>query len=75
MAVNRYFVVHIENKLDGSFAATMNNIREWLDPQKMEPILFKATPPGFEIWFSSEDDARRFERQFADHIRRVDPPD
>jgi hypothetical protein len=74
MAVNPYFVVRIENKLDGSFANTMNSIRAWLDRHKVEPVSFKAAPPGFEISFNSEDDARRFQRQFADHSRRARPP-
>lgn len=62
-------VVRVERP-EQTFGETMNEIRSWLDSRKIQPAAFKAdtTVPGavaFEIRFSSEDEARLFQRAFA----------
>jgi hypothetical protein len=47
----------------------MNEIRSWLDQNKIEPIDFKTVVGrqgiGFEIRFRTEGEAERFQREFA----------
>jgi hypothetical protein len=45
----------------------MNEIRMWLDSQKIEPVSFRSAPgatSGFEIAFDNAEDAERFRRHF-----------
>jgi hypothetical protein len=68
MALGSPFVVRIEQS-EGSFGATMNVIRSWLDHRKIEPASFKSVVEadsgvGFEIAFNSENEARLFEQAF-----------
>jgi hypothetical protein len=70
MTFDRSFVVHIEKRPEGSFGETMNSIRSWLDHSHIQPVLFKPVASdrsgvGFEIGFNSEEEARRFEREFT----------
>jgi hypothetical protein len=48
---------------------TMNDIRTWLDAEKIEPIVFKTVVCragiGFEISFQNEQEAARFQERFA----------
>ena len=70
MALTPPFIVRIEAKPDGSFGAMMNEIRSWLDHSKIEPATFHpmagAEPEAgsYLIGFHTEDEARRFEREF-----------
>ena len=71
MAFDPPFVVHVEKKLGrSSFGETMNEIRSWLDHRKIQPATFKPVASersgvGFEIGFNREEEAHRFERDFA----------
>jgi hypothetical protein len=70
MALNPPFVVRVEKKPDRSFGDIMNAIRTWLDHRKIEPVSFEPVARadrgvGFEIAFSSEDEAQLFQREFA----------
>ena len=70
MALNPPFIVRIETKPDASFGAIMSGIRSWLDHCKIEPVAFHpiagAEPEAgsYVIGFHTEDEARRFEREF-----------
>ncbi|HXO02186.1 MAG TPA: hypothetical protein VN900_09015 [Stellaceae bacterium] len=48
---------------------TMNDIRTWLDAEKIEPVDFKTVVShagiGFEISFETEQEAERFQERFA----------
>jgi hypothetical protein len=70
MALDLPFVVHVEKQPGSSFGGTMKNIRTWLDHRHIQPASFKPVANarsgvGFEIAFNSEDEAHRFEREFA----------
>ena len=47
----------------------MNEVRSWLDRNRIEPIEFKTVVGregiGFEIRFRTEEEAQRFQREFA----------
>ena len=47
----------------------LNEVRSWLDRNRIEPIEFKTAVGrkgiGFEIRFRTEDEAQRFQREFA----------
>ena len=69
MALTPPFIVRIENTPEGSFGVTMNDIRVWLDHQKIEPASFKPVAKaghgiGFEFGFNSEEQARLFAQAF-----------
>ena len=53
----------------GNLGDTMNNIRTWLDSEKIEPVEFKTVVSqagiGFEISFRSEQEAERFQQRFT----------
>ena len=68
MALTSTFSVHFQTGTGQSFGQTMNDIRSWLDHQRIEPTLFKpviGADAGFEIAFNSEEEAQRFRRVFA----------
>jgi hypothetical protein len=48
---------------------TMNDIRTWLDAEKIQPVDFRTVVGhagiGFEISFRLEHEAERFQRRFA----------
>lgn len=48
---------------------TMNNIRTWLDAEKIQPVDFRTVVGsagiGFEISFRCEQEAQRFHERFA----------
>lgn len=69
MALDPSFVVRVEKQPGGTFGETMNNIRSWLDHRHIQPASFNPVANarsgvGFEISFSSEDEAHLFEREF-----------
>jgi len=65
MALNPPFIARIEKRLPGSFGDTMNDLRSWLDYNKIEPALFKQSDGvEFEIGFDNEEAARLFWREF-----------
>jgi hypothetical protein len=48
---------------------TMNDIRTWLDAEKIQPVDFRTVVGqagiGFEISFRTEQEAERFQERFA----------
>ena len=56
-----------------SLDKTMNEIRAWLDGERIEPIQFKTVVGraglGFEISFRREREAERFQERFASLLR------
>ena len=52
----------------GPLANTLDQIRKWLDREKIEPLAFKTlvgqSGIGFEISFRTEREAERFQEQF-----------
>jgi hypothetical protein len=48
---------------------TVNDIRTWLDAEKIEPVDFRTVVShagiGFEISFRNEQEAERFQERFA----------
>src|SRR5262249_18870095 len=66
MALNPRFIARIEKRLPGSFGDTMNDLRSWLDHNKIEPALFKQSDGvEFEISFDNEEAARLFWRELS----------
>jgi hypothetical protein len=64
------FIVHVDNKPGQSFGEIMRDARFWLDRYEIEarsfiPVTSAATGVGFDIGFSSEDDARHFKKAFS----------
>ena len=51
-----------------SYGEAMNQVRMWLDYRKVHASGFKLAPngqPGFQITFSNQDDAARFQNEFG----------
>jgi hypothetical protein len=48
---------------------TMNDLRTWLDSERIEPVVFKTVGGRFEIGFGREREAERFQRRFAPLLR------
>lgn len=44
---------------------TMNDIRTWLDTERIEPVGFKTASGKFEIGFRREREAKSFQQRFA----------
>jgi hypothetical protein len=70
MALNSSIVVRVEKKPERSFGETMNEIRMWLDHHNISSISFMPVAKadsgvGFEIGFSTEDEAFLFRNSFA----------
>jgi hypothetical protein len=69
MAIPVPFVIHAEDRSRSPLGKTMNEIRTWLDDEKIQPTEFKTIVTqaglGFEISFKSEWEADRFQRRFA----------
>jgi hypothetical protein len=61
-------VVQAENSKN-MLAKTMDDIRNWLDSERIEPVEFKTVVGGaglgFEISFRDEREAERFQERFA----------
>jgi hypothetical protein len=60
-------VVRAAPPIGVSLGNFMNEIRMWLDSQKIEPVSFRSAPgatSGFEIAFDNAEDAERFRRHF-----------
>lgn len=62
-------VVHADNPRNAPLDKAMNEIRLWLDSERIQPVAFRMVVNGavlgFEISFQHEHDAARFEEQFA----------
>ena len=67
MALQTY-CIHIETPVGTLLAASINDIRPWLDRHNIEPFEFKSeTKSGvitLDIRFRSQDEAYLFERDF-----------
>ena len=68
MALITPIVMRAENRPDTPLGRTMNEIRTWLDTEKIQPVNFKTIVSsagfGFEISFKSEREAERFQQRF-----------
>lgn len=68
MTLTNRNVIRIEVPFGTSFGTTMNEIRTWLDSNKIQPANCRSvqisTGTELEINFHNEDDASRFEQQF-----------
>lgn len=69
MALLSTVLIHAENSRNLPLAQMMKDIRIWLDSERIQPVEFKAVVGqaghGFEISFSNESDAERFQERFA----------
>ena len=68
MANSNPLIVRFDAPLGMTFGVAMNNIRTWLDSNKIQPLNFRPTVgPGiaFELSFRAEHEARRFRKQFV----------
>lgn len=61
--------IRIETPLGTPLGRLMNDIRTWLESEKIQPAHFipivGTVGFGFEIGFRSEEDAKRFRQWFA----------
>ena len=61
--------IEVNRPAGAPIGSIMNEIRSWLDQNKIEPIDFKTVVGhagiGFEIRFRTEGEAERFQREFA----------
>jgi hypothetical protein len=62
-------LVKLERPTGTPFGEIMNEVRSWLDSQKIEPIDFKPVVSsqgiGFEISFRAKEQAELFQRTFG----------
>jgi hypothetical protein len=62
-------IVHVEWPPGTPFEKIMNEVREWLDSENVQPIETKLLTTtkgnGFEIRFENETDVRLFSQQFS----------
>lgn len=69
MALFTPVVVHADNPRNMPLDKAMNEIRIWLDSERIQPMEFKMVVNGavlgFEISFRHDQEAARFEEQFA----------
>ena len=69
MALLTPVVAQAENTRGRSLDQTMNEIRAWLDGERIEPAQFRTVVSrrglGFEISFRREREAERFQGRFA----------
>ena len=69
MALLTPVVVQAENSKNTPFARAINEIRTWLDSERIEPTDFRAVAGkaglGFEISFRHAGEAERFQERFV----------
>jgi hypothetical protein len=69
MALLTPVVVQAENSGSAPLAKAMDEIRTWLDGERIEPVQFRTvvgkTGLEFEISFRREHEAERFQKRFA----------
>ena len=67
--------IRIETPLGTPLGRLMNEIRSWLDGEKIQPMYFRpvvgAVGFGFEIGFRSEEDAKRFRVWFVPPVQSL----
>ena len=75
MALGISNVIRTANLRDTPLGNTMNEIRIWLDSEKIQPMAFKTIVSrgtvGFEITFKSERDAERLQQRFRPLLDRT----
>jgi outer membrane lipoprotein-sorting protein len=68
MVLSSSITLRVESLPGTPFGDTMNEIRMWLDSQKIQPLDFKTVAGGaglgFEIRFRNQDEATRFRERF-----------
>ena len=61
--------IEVNRPAGAPIGSIMNEIRSWLDQNRIEPVDFKTVVGregiGFEIRFRTEGEAERFQREFA----------
>jgi hypothetical protein len=69
MALLSPVALQTENLRNAPLAKVLNEIRTWLDSERVEPVRFKIVVGrsglGFEISFRNEGEAERFQERFA----------
>ena len=69
MVITTPIRIEVNRPAGAPIGSIMNEIRSWLDQNKIEPIDFKTVVGregiGFEIRFRTEGEAERFQREFA----------
>jgi hypothetical protein len=72
MALTMPTVIRAATRRSTPSANAINEIRTWLDREKIEPVEFKTVVGragfGFEISFKNEEEAARFQERFASLI-------
>jgi hypothetical protein len=62
-------IVHAENSRNTPLVRAMNEIRTWLDRERIEPMGFRTVASGaglgFQISFRKAHEAQRFQARFA----------
>jgi hypothetical protein len=78
MALLGPIALQTENLRNASLAKVLNEIRTWLDSERVEPVRFKIVVGrnglGFEISFRNECEAERFQERFASLLHMELPP-
>jgi hypothetical protein len=63
------YTIYIETPVGTPLAASISDIRRWLDRHNIEPVEFKSEirdgVVALDIRFRSQNEARLFERDFA----------
>lgn len=61
--------IEVNRPAGAPIGSIMNEIRSWLDQNRIEPVDFKTVVGregiGFEIRFRTEGEAERFQREFS----------
>jgi len=69
MARSAPIKIQVSPPVGVSLGNLMNEIRTWLDSQKIQSSVFRSTTSdvgfGFEIGFEREEDAERFRERFS----------
>jgi type II secretory pathway component PulL len=69
MALLSHAALQAETLRNAPLAKVLNEIRAWLDSERVEPVKFKIVVSrgglGFEISFRNEREAERFRERFA----------
>ena len=69
MVITTPIRIEVNRPAGAPIGSIMNEIRSWLDQNRIQPVDFKTVVGregiGFEIRFRTEGEAERFQREFA----------
>ena len=69
MVITTPIRIEVNRPAGAPIGSIMNEIRSWLDQNRIEPVDFKTVVGregiGFEIRFRTEGEAERFQREFS----------